>query len=281
MSAVFSREMLMHYEEVGAVGAIADALAELGEARADLKARSWGTPGYDAALHGDAHARLLRAQEHVERIADTSVEPDAVERVGDGCGMVRIADRDLRRLYRERDEARESATSHQERMNEMVEARPTRRVRAFMLRFDHPVAATPHVPETDRVRFRLSLITEEYCELMRACGVSLTAPAHSPAAHDIETILKWRIQEPIEVDLPELADAMADLDYVVEGTRITCGVDGEAVAALVHAANMAKEPAQVAAKDEHHARGGAKPTKPEGWRPPDVARELERQGWRR
>jgi predicted HAD superfamily Cof-like phosphohydrolase len=65
---------------------------------------------------------------------------------------------------------------------------------------------------------------------------------------------------------------MADLDYVVEGTRQELGIDGPAVHAIVHAANMAKQAGPVDAS--------GKKRKPEGWKPPDIAGELRRQGWK-
>lgn len=147
-------------------------------------------------------------------------------------------------------------------------------VRAFHRRFGHEVRETPAVPDEATMRFRLKLIAEEFLEALDACGIR---------EGNIEAILRETIANaPIDVDLPALVDALGDLDYVVEGTRAVCGVDGSPVHNAIHHANMAKDPVYVASKDEHHRAPDpkAKPTKPAGWSPPDVAGELRRQGWR-
>lgn len=173
------------------------------------------------------------------------------------------------------------------------EASLARRVRAFHLRFGHPVRWTPAVPSEAEVRFRLALITEEYFEL---CAAVFDLETACTAMHLFQDVLR---SAPVRVDLPAAVDALADLDYVVEGTRAVLGVNGSPVAEAVHAANMAKDPVYVAHKDAYV--GGhrdepvdgasrearlfgtpdpqAKPVKPPGWAPPDVAGLLREQGW--
>ena len=75
----------------------------------------------------------------------------------------------------------------------------------------------------------------------------------------------------INVDLPKAIDALADLDYVVEGSRLSFGVHGDAIADEVHRANMTK---MGGGRDEH-----GKVKKPEGWTPPDIEKCLRDQGW--
>jgi predicted HAD superfamily Cof-like phosphohydrolase len=72
-------------------------------------------------------------------------------------------------------------------------------------------------------------------------------------------------------DLPAFADALADIDYVVEGARLEFGINGSPIADEVHRANMAKLGGPKRADGKH--------MKPEGWTPPDVAGELVKQGW--
>lgn len=156
-------------------------------------------------------------------------------------------------------------------------------VRAFHIRFGHPVRTRPSIPTVDEMRFRLKLIAEEFLELIDAA----TDANHPSVPHLRDTLgkmLRHYIDEAgIKVDLPELVDAMGDLDYVVEGTRAVCGVRGAPVHARIHFANMQKDPVYVAAKDNHHRLlvpdPAAKPTKPEGWTPPDIREELIEQGW--
>lgn len=133
-------------------------------------------------------------------------------------------------------------------------------VQEFHEKFGVPVLVRPTVPAEDRVRLRIALIAEEFSELLEACG--------------IEGAISWehlRLErapgDPI--DLPALADALADLDYVIEGTRLEFGINGAPIADLVHAANMAKEGGAT--------RADGKIGKPPGWQAPDVAGELERQ----
>jgi predicted HAD superfamily Cof-like phosphohydrolase len=71
-----------------------------------------------------------------------------------------------------------------------------------------------------------------------------------------------------------LADALGDTDYVTEGFRQECGIDGRPIAALIHAANMQKLAGPVDPVTQ-------KKLKPEGWTPPDIGAELRRQGGNR
>lgn len=73
----------------------------------------------------------------------------------------------------------------------------------------------------------------------------------------------------IEVNLPEFIDACGDLDFVVDGTRLECGVDGDLIATEIFRSNMMKEP-----------NGLGKPIKPYDWTPPDIDRCLREQGWK-
>jgi predicted HAD superfamily Cof-like phosphohydrolase len=138
-------------------------------------------------------------------------------------------------------------------------------VTEFHIDNGHPVImGRPAVPSDDRVRLRLRLIAEEFLELLEACGVDID-PLWDAVSDQIHGSV-------VDVDLPALADAMADLDYVVEGTRLECGIDGAPIAAAVHASNMQKRGGPI---DEHGKQG-----KPFGWQPPDIAAELRRQGWK-
>ena len=71
--------------------------------------------------------------------------------------------------------------------------------------------------------------------------------------------------------IPAFADALADLDYVIEGTRLEFGIDGWPIAQAVHKSNMAKVGSKV--------REDGKILKGPDWTPPDIAGELRKQGW--
>lgn len=127
-----------------------------------------------------------------------------------------------------------------------------------------PVLSRPIVPTLSRVRLRLDLVTEEFCEFLEAIGV------YGERIDRIRAEVRDAYLHHSRTDLVKLADAMADLDYVVEGTRLEFGINGEPIAAEVHRSNMAKVGGPV--------RDDGKIMKPEGWTPPDIAGELARQG---
>lgn len=129
---------------------------------------------------------------------------------------------------------------------------------------------TPGFPPEDRIRARMRFIAEEFLEALDA----VFASGH-PALIDAREALNSMISDaPIIVDLPEFADALGDLDYVIEGTRQEFGIDGAPIAKAIHATNMAKFPRYGVAKIVD-----GKIQKPAGWKPPDIAAELCAQGW--
>jgi len=150
----------------------------------------------------------------------------------------------------------------QESMSKLVNSQLSQRVRAFQLKYGHPVNWTPAVPDNATMRVRLKLIAEEFVELLRAC-------ACNPGSVDFaECELHFAIDCDVDdMNLPAAIDALADLSYVIEGTAATLGVNMHPIMEEVHRANMAKEPAE------------GKPTKPAGWVPPDIEGELVKQGW--
>jgi predicted HAD superfamily Cof-like phosphohydrolase len=155
-------------------------------------------------------------------------------------------------------------------LTERYRARSRRHtVTDFHVAIGAPVHHTPHVPSDARVRLRLRLIAEEFLELLEAC---LDIPDEEAWNEFAQVTLDAAKVFPVRVDLPEAVDALADLDYVIEGTRLEFGVDGELVHVEVHAANMRKLGGPV---DEH-----GKQRKPDGWTPPDIRRVLLEQGWR-
>jgi predicted HAD superfamily Cof-like phosphohydrolase len=138
-------------------------------------------------------------------------------------------------------------------------------VTEFHQAFGVPAPNKPQAPGLDRVQLRLRLIGEEFCELVNALGCD------PQTLKELETAVDWSIRHLGSVDLVDAADALADLDYVIEGTRLEFGIDGEPIADEVHRSNMAKL--------GQKPRPDGKITKPEGWQPPDVAGCLKAQGW--
>jgi predicted HAD superfamily Cof-like phosphohydrolase len=140
-------------------------------------------------------------------------------------------------------------------------------VMQFHKAMDCPTRSRPETIPDDRVRLRAALIAEEFFETLRAMF-----GAYAAGLENAEELVKQAIRlDPIHVDMPALADGMADLDYVVEGTRLEFGIDGSPIASEVHRANMTKIGGPIAPN--------GKRLKPPGWAPPDITGELRKQGW--
>jgi predicted HAD superfamily Cof-like phosphohydrolase len=123
-------------------------------------------------------------------------------------------------------------------------ADPLEMVREFHLAFALPWRDRPQTVSAAERALRQALIQEEFEEFVRA------------AESD---------------DLVGVADALADLLYVVYGAAGAYGIDIRPVFAEVHRSNMAK------VGGRRDARG--KLQKPEGWQPPQLGPILRAQGW--
>jgi predicted HAD superfamily Cof-like phosphohydrolase len=145
--------------------------------------------------------------------------------------------------------------------------RKTAEARRLHLAGDHPIAPKPVIPEEDRLRLRAALIAEECFEFLEAVF------DERGFGHLKEEVLEKIADYPLEPLVPAMADALADIDYVVEGTRLELGIDGTPVADEVHRSNMAKF------GPGSSKRPDGKTMKPPGWKPPDIEGVLRRQGW--
>lgn len=114
----------------------------------------------------------------------------------------------------------------------------------FHQKFGVPRLDKPGFPSKDRITLRMGLIREEFGEL------------HSAIARRC---------------LPETADAIADLIYVLIGTAHEFGIPLDQVWDAVQASNMAKEGGAT--------REDGKILKPRGWEAPDIAGILRAHGW--
>jgi predicted HAD superfamily Cof-like phosphohydrolase len=130
-----------------------------------------------------------------------------------------------------------------------------------------PIGRTPRTLSPERLKLRLNLIAEEVLELYEACGADpmMLKPLKSLLHRISETYLK------APQYLPEVVDALADIDYVVMGMRVEMGVSSAPIADEVHSANMRKMGGPI--------RADGKKLKPEGWTPPNILAKLVDQGW--
>jgi predicted HAD superfamily Cof-like phosphohydrolase len=140
------------------------------------------------------------------------------------------------------------------------------KVTAFHDAMEVPVKEVPAVPSDDRVRLRLSLIAEEFFEVMEAA----LGEVHVCYAKVLVMAAIKHVTP--QVNMAEFTDGLCDLDYVVEGTRLEFGIDGGPVLEEVHAANMRKTDGPI--------REDGKRLKPPGWVGPDIEGVLKAQGWK-
>jgi predicted HAD superfamily Cof-like phosphohydrolase len=114
-------------------------------------------------------------------------------------------------------------------------------VRAFLEACDQPALDKPQVPPYERQKLRWDLNREEFDELWVA----------------------W-----CRNDLVGIADAIADLIYVLVGMALEYGIPLDRVWDAVQRSNMAKiDPVT----GKVRKREDGKILKPEGWQPPDIA----------
>jgi predicted HAD superfamily Cof-like phosphohydrolase len=143
-------------------------------------------------------------------------------------------------------------------------------VSEFHRAFGQDIADKPSVPDDKTVVLRVNLIAEEFCEMLEAVY------GDDDGIHAIMEAIKHQVAYGnIRVDMVDFADALADLDYVAEGARLTFGIDGAPIAAEVHRSNMAK----LGPDGKPIIREDGKRLKPPGWTPPDIDAELKKQGW--
>lgn len=199
--------------------------------------------------------------------------------------VVGVSVDELRKLLIEREHLRDQVTSLQRRLTTYeLEARALRKgkpalsgqVAAFNYAFGHKVRETPGIPDEKQVRLAMALVIEEAFEFTEACLISdIDSRSHAErfSIRHAKAIAMGAARENIlNVNLPKVADALADLDYVSEAARQFFGIDGQPIADEVQISNMAKIGG---AKDPETG----KHLKPEGWTPPDIEACLRAQGW--
>ena len=104
------------------------------------------------------------------------------------------------------------------------------RVKEFMEKFGHPVYERPtEIEDEDWLHMRLELIREELGELYEACGYEIG---------------EWNEVVPVRqmarTNVIAAADALGDLEYVVNGMALGMGIDLPEVVKEIHRSNMTK-----------------------------------------
>ncbi|MBT2587932.1 nucleoside triphosphate pyrophosphohydrolase family protein [Arthrobacter sp. ISL-95] len=134
----------------------------------------------------------------------------------------------------------------------------------FHQAFSHPVRDTPQTLCRTEAILALKLIEEEYHELCEALFPGSTDLLDSPASNIEDG------RAPYEPNLIEVADALADLDVVINGAGIRHGFDMQALSHEVFSSNMSK----LDADGKPLYRDDGKIAKSSLFREPDIAGAL-------
>lgn len=217
-------------------------------------------------------AEDLRAMDvdEVRHVLGYLLACDSLERHN---GLIEEALTAFERVARDRIETVRNLTVVQARCSELLEevrqlrsSRVDEQVRAFHRLIGVVDQSSPSMPEASIQRLRLRLVLEEAFELVMA---HVSRPESEHVRGMLDATFDFIDCCDLEPDIVEIADALADIDYVVAGTRLQYGIDQESVAAEVHKSNMNKAPGGAVLRDN-----SGKVRKPPGWKPPDVARVL-------
>lgn len=143
---------------------------------------------------------------------------------------------------------------------------PESLVRQFHEIYHLPIVTTGPDIENERMHMRLSLIMEESSELIRAF--------YGTSAYDRmqEFVSKMRSLDEHSRDTVEVADALADLTYVIYGMALEAGINLPAVLEEVQASNLSK----LGEDGKPIYRQDGKVLKGPGFFEPNIARALSK-----
>lgn len=144
------------------------------------------------------------------------------------------------------------------------------KVREFHAKFSHPIAKQPCIPELKVRMLRVNLIATELCELCDAWGLELAIVSKPNAGVNEEDRVLISESPGAVCSLDGAADALGDLDYVVQGANIVAGYPAEAVIDEIQASNMSK----LGADGEPIKRSDGKVMKGPHYFKPDIAKVL-------
>jgi len=121
-------------------------------------------------------------------------------------------------------------------------------------------------------------LTEQVLEFHRAFGLPVQPWPAAWIDGDLTALRQRLLDEEVQElrdavavgDVVEIADALADIAYIVAGTAVVHGIDLDAVIREVHRSNMAK----LGPDGRPILRADGKVLKPEGWEPPRIHETL-------
>lgn len=128
------------------------------------------------------------------------------------------------------------------------------KVEQFMIAGEQDAPLTPTVPDSPTAWLRMNMLLSEVNEYKEA----------KSACYQAKLNLGTDQTTTQQAALVSMADALADMVYVIYGTAATYGIDLGNVLDIVHDANMRKLVDGKVLKDEN-----GKIQKPAGWTPPE------------
>jgi predicted HAD superfamily Cof-like phosphohydrolase len=134
------------------------------------------------------------------------------------------------------------------------------RVLKFMQAAGQHTPNKVYTPDANTRMLRARLLLEEVNELIEAMGLSCTYGEHS----EVINLEKVKFIEDKPVDLAEVADGIADIKVISDGTAIAFGIDMEPVDLEVYESNMSKF------GPGGYMREDGKWMKPPTWKAPNI-----------
>lgn len=143
-------------------------------------------------------------------------------------------------------------------------------VREFHQTYNCPIGSEPTAQTEELQRLRIRLIAEELVEYAEACGMELTIRDSTIDIYKLPVVISG------PPNVVEMADALGDLDYVVQGAHIVHGFPSFAIVKEIHRANMSK----LGTDGKPLYRGDGKVLKGPNYKAPDIASVLHQFGWK-
>ncbi len=112
------------------------------------------------------------------------------------------------------------------------------KVKEFMQTFGQATPDKPTVPDAKTRELRVKLLLEEVLELAEASGVQVITE-HGQLIESTSD-LSISVNPALTPNLVGVADALADIDYVMQGAAVAYGLDLEPFCDEVHRSNMTK-----------------------------------------
>lgn len=152
-------------------------------------------------------------------------------------------------------------------------------VNEFMTNAGQDVHTKLRIPTEQDINLSAKLILEEALETIHAMGARVKLVVEEgefglqTKEHQVtETNIRIAVNECVadEIDMVEIADGCADVDYINNGIATRCGIDLDPVKAEVHRSNMSKF-------IDGHRREDGKWVKGPSYTPANIARVLLEQ----